>query len=222
MNVLAFDTCFAACSVAVQRGDVITSRWEAMAQGHAERLIPMIAETMVEAGLSFEDLDRIGVTTGPGSFSGTRIGVAAARAFALSHHLPLVALPPLALMARQAGELVGGERPILVVVDVRRGEVYAQLFEAGGLNAVSGPQLLSAAAGAEIARTHRAMVVGSGAESIAALAPECPAAHPDLLPDARYAVTLVSLSAATTASVAPLYLRPPDAKPSATASLPRH
>ena len=218
MNVLVFDTCFAACSVAVQRGDAMSSRWEPMAQGHAERLIPMIAETMVEAGLSFDNLDRIGVTVGPGSFSGTRIGVAAARAFALSHQIALVGLSPLALMARQAAELEGAGRPILVAVDVRRGEVYAQLFDEHGLAAATPPQLLSVEEAAETARTSGAIVVGGGAAGIAAIAQGCKSALPDLQPDAQYAVTLVSSSAATTASVAPLYLRPPDAKPSATAA----
>ena len=79
MNILAFDTCFDACSVAVRRDDgaVIAER-VLMRRGHAEALLPMIERTMQAAGLSFGDLERIAVTHGPGTFTGTRVGMAAA------------------------------------------------------------------------------------------------------------------------------------------------
>ena len=104
MNVLAFDTCFDACSVAAGRGlrsltPVIAERFEGMQLGQAERLMPMIKETMLEAGMTYEMLDRIAVTVGPGTFTGTRIGVAAARALSLVCGAPIVAVSSLALMA---------------------------------------------------------------------------------------------------------------------------
>ena len=84
MKILAFDTCFDGCSVCVaeQRGAAVvalSSRMERFETGHAERLIPMIGEAMDETRVAFGDLDRIAVTVGPGTFTGTRIGIAAAR-----------------------------------------------------------------------------------------------------------------------------------------------
>ncbi|MDP1908125.1 MAG: tRNA (adenosine(37)-N6)-threonylcarbamoyltransferase complex dimerization subunit type 1 TsaB, partial [Hyphomicrobium sp.] len=84
MNILAFDTCFDGCSVCVaeRRGDTVVPLgflMERFETGHAERLIPMIGEAMQQARLSFDHLGRIAVTVGPGTFTGTRIGVAAAR-----------------------------------------------------------------------------------------------------------------------------------------------
>ena len=87
MNILSFDTCFDACSVAAGRGlrtltPSISFAFEAMQKGHAERLLPMVETVMSEAGLAFGALDRIAVTCGPGTFTGTRICVSAARALA--------------------------------------------------------------------------------------------------------------------------------------------
>ncbi len=231
MNILAFDTSLEACSVAVQSrgGDGVArtaARFEPMVQGHAERLVPMIAEVMAEARLSFGEIERIGVTIGPGSFTGTRMSVAAARAFALAHHAPLVGLSSLAVMAvgaaEQAAGLGAGERPILVAVDVRRGEAACQLFAPSGLAVLSEPRLLPIEHAAEMARLQRPFVVGSAAAAVAEAAGaggDVLAGLPGLLPDARYAVILVQSSLETSLSVVPLYLRPPDAKPPARATV---
>src|SRR6202049_1267733 len=126
MNVLAFDTCLGAVSVAVRwqgpAGDWLTRHaHEARERGHAERLMPMMAEVMDEAELAFSDLDRIAVTVGPGTFTGVRVGVAAARGLALASGAALVGATTLAVMAHQASELLGparrGERALAVAVD---------------------------------------------------------------------------------------------------------
>ncbi|HYG28089.1 MAG TPA: tRNA threonylcarbamoyladenosine biosynthesis protein TsaB, partial [Caulobacteraceae bacterium] len=68
MKVLSLDTCLPACSAAVLDGDlVLASAFEPMVKGHQERLATMVREVMQEAGIAFDDLDRIGVTVGPGS-----------------------------------------------------------------------------------------------------------------------------------------------------------
>src|SRR5688572_6077654 len=87
MIILAFDTCFDGCSVCVaelREGIVVarSAKMERFETGHAERLIPMIGEAMEEARLRFDELQRIAVTVGPGTFTGTRIGIAAARSLA--------------------------------------------------------------------------------------------------------------------------------------------
>ena len=136
MNILAFDTCLGALSVAVRwrgaGGEWLTRHaHEVRERGHAERLMPMMAEVMEEAGLAFSDLGRIAVTVGPGSFTGVRVGVAAARGLALASGIATVGATSLAVMARQADERLGearGGRLLAVAVDARRGSVYLQLF----------------------------------------------------------------------------------------------
>src|SRR5262245_21271937 len=135
MNVLAFDTCLGALSVAVRwkgtHGEwLLRDRFELREGGHAERLMPMIAETMQDAGLAFSGLERIAVTVGPGTFTGVRGRVAAARGLALASGRPVVAATSLAVMAHRAEELLGprDEGVLAVVVDARRGMVYIQLF----------------------------------------------------------------------------------------------
>lgn len=221
MRVLAFDTCFDACSVAVAdhgRRDVVvlSARIEHFQTGHAERLIPMIGEAMDEAGVRFEDIDRIAVTVGPGTFTGTRIGIAAARALALATGAATVGASSLAVMAEVARHHVPG--PLAVVVDARRGEVYAQTFgPGGGSDATSPPQLLSLAAAAQLGAGAPIIFVGSAAEAVAALAAQAGyparAALPGLLPDAAALVRIAAVLPVSTAPLVPFYLRPPDAKP---------
>jgi tRNA threonylcarbamoyladenosine biosynthesis protein TsaB len=231
MTILAFDTCFDACSVALLPGGngPIVSRFEAMSTGHAERLVPMIGEVVEQSGLAFERIDRIAVTVGPGTFTGTRIGVAAARALALALDRPVVAETSLSVMAEElADEFAAGAAPaeqeILIAMDARRDEVYCQLFrgrEALTVPAVLPPRTAAALGQAEIALT----AAGSAAEAIAAAARELgrpvQAMRGDLLPSALYLAKRAALRPAGTDAVAPLYLRPADAKPQIGKSIPR-
>ncbi|MEM5709777.1 tRNA (adenosine(37)-N6)-threonylcarbamoyltransferase complex dimerization subunit type 1 TsaB, partial [Elizabethkingia meningoseptica] len=79
MNILAIETSGAACSAALLCGGALLERSEPMARGHAERLIPLIGEVLAEAGAAYADLDLVAVTVGPGTFTGMRVGLAAAR-----------------------------------------------------------------------------------------------------------------------------------------------
>ncbi|MGZ8364529.1 MAG: tRNA (adenosine(37)-N6)-threonylcarbamoyltransferase complex dimerization subunit type 1 TsaB, partial [Caulobacteraceae bacterium] len=97
--VLGLDTALTACSVAVIDGDaVLASRSEPMTRGHQERLAPMVAEVMAEAGIAFDALDRIGVTIGPGGFTGLRVGLAFAKGLALALDIPCVGVTTLAAL----------------------------------------------------------------------------------------------------------------------------
>lgn len=233
MNILAFDTCFNACSVAAARGlggaqPETSEHVEAMASGHAERLMPMIREAMAAVRLTFGELDRIAVTAGPGSFTGTRITVAAARALALSTGVPIVAFSSLAVMAahpmaaftRRAGDLA-------IAVDARRGEVYFELFprldsEAGEL---SGPALLTYAAAAELLSTDGpTTVAGSGAEAVVsaarALGRDAEAILPDLVPRIGDILADAMTLPPLTTPLKPAYARPPDARPPSSPARP--
>ena len=169
MNVLAFDTCLGGVSVAVRwqgaRGEWLScDRFELREGGHAERLMPMIAEVMEEAGLAFADLERIAVTVGPGTFTGVRGGVAAARGLALASGVAVVGATSLAVMAHGADELLGprNEQLLAVAVDARRGMVYLQLF-ADAQDRTSQPLLLAPEEVAALVGAKPVTVVGSGA-----------------------------------------------------------
>ena len=222
MNILAFDTCFDGCSVCVAEragGPVaeLSALMERFETGHAERLIPMIGDAMSKAGLDFDRLDRIAVTTGPGTFTGTRIGVAAARALALACGAKTVGVSSLAVMAEVAKRDITPEQ-LAVVVDARRGEVYAQLFGSdGGLDARSPPLLLSIDKAAQLGGNAPVVFVGSGAAAVATVASgqgrDASSHFPDLLPNAMALAFIAAALRATDDPLIPFYLRPPDAKP---------
>jgi len=131
MNILAFDTSGAACSAAVlRRGEVVAHRFVAMERGHAEALLPMIRDVMAEAGLDWSGLSRIAVTTGPGAFTGIRIGLAAARGLALASSLPLYGVSTFEAVASACG--IEGAGPLLVALESRREAVFVQLFRPDG------------------------------------------------------------------------------------------
>src|SRR3990172_3738504 len=174
MNVLAIDSCLGAVSVAVRWRDAggewrMRDAYEARSAGHAERLMPMIAEIMGTAGLAFSDLNRLAVTIGPGSFTGVRTGVAAARGLALAAGLPVVGATSLAVMAHRANALLGAARAgrlLAVAVDARRETVYFQLFplEPAEIGAAA---LLAPRDAARQIGDRPAIVVGSGAAAVA-------------------------------------------------------
>ncbi len=131
--LLAIDAAGKSCSAAVwQAGRVTAQAREVMARGQSERLVPMIEAVMAEASLDYAALDAIAVTRGPGGFTGVRIGLATARGLAMACGCPLIgvsnfeavaaAVPP----ARRAG------RRLLVLLDAKRAELYAQAFDDGG------------------------------------------------------------------------------------------
>jgi tRNA threonylcarbamoyladenosine biosynthesis protein TsaB len=132
VNVLGFDTSTAATAVCVARdGEAASERWpepEALSgpPGHARELMPAVAAAMEEAGLAFAELDAIAVGVGPGTFTGLRIGVATARALAGSAGVELRPVSSLAALAAGAGA-----DPALALIDAKRGELFAALYEAG-------------------------------------------------------------------------------------------
>ncbi|MEO8115638.1 MAG: tRNA (adenosine(37)-N6)-threonylcarbamoyltransferase complex dimerization subunit type 1 TsaB [Phenylobacterium sp.] len=204
--VLGLDTCLSACSVAVlDGGRALAWESEVMARGHQERLAPMAERVMAEAGLGFGELQRIGVTVGPGSFTGLRVGLAFAKGLASALALPAVGVGTLEALAAEAEGLV------FAVIDARRDQVYLQGFEAG--RALMAPDVLpvgiAAARLAELAMGRPLTLVGSGAPLLADLAPGA-----QLIPaegaDARQVARLAA--AASPGRLTPLYLRAPDAR----------
>ena len=231
MNVLAFDTCFGACSAAVLLQDGVEERliwrYEEMTTGQAERLIPMIGEVLQEVGRKLQSLDAIVVTEGPGTFTGTRIGIAAARGFALASKLPIRATTSLHVMARRAARELGGvpaDHGLAVCVDARAGQVFVQLFEPTSVEPLNEAAVLAPEAAAGLSPGQPLFCVGSGAaivaEAAARLGRSASSQLPKLQPDARDLARMAA-TLAVRSPLVPLYLRPPDAKPQIGKSLPR-
>jgi tRNA threonylcarbamoyladenosine biosynthesis protein TsaB len=204
----------------------LAERCETRTGGHAERLMPMISEAMEEAGLAFADLDRIAVTVGPGTFTGVRGGVAAARGLALASGLPVVTATSLAVMAHGAREMLQGHGADLlaVAVDARRGMVYLEIDDLAQARAAREPLLLTHQEAAALIGTRRGVVVGSGAVAVASAIADAggrvEACLTDLEPRARWLASLAE-TLTPTHPVRPLYLRAPDAKPQADKALTR-
>ena len=229
MNILALDTSMGACSAAVLRTDGATrglfARQEAMTRGHAEALMPMVADVMEEARLPFAKIDRIAATTGPGSFTGVRIAIAAARGLALVTHAKLFGTDSLSVMAkvaRASGAL--GSGPFAVAVDARRGMLYYGTYDETGRRR-EGPLLIAPAAAATLLPYDVHLAVGSGAALLAEAAEArgqfAEAKIAELQPSAASLAEIALESGATVAALRPLYLRPPDAKPQMPAVLRR-
>ncbi len=206
MIVLALDTCLGACSAAILAdGRLAGSFSEPMTRGHQERLAPAVRELMARAMLGFADLDRIGVTIGPGSFTGLRVGLAFAKGLALALDRPCVGVGVLEALAASSQAV-----RCAAVIDAGRGQLYFQPFANGEPLATPANLTLAEATG-WLRRTWAddVTLVGPGAALLAREAPNArfpPLATP--LPEA-----IARLAArAPLAPPRPLYLRAPDAK----------
>ena len=208
MIVLGLDTALGACSAAVTAGgETLAVLSEPMTRGHQERLALMVQETMAQAGLGFDRLDRIGVTVGPGSFTGLRIGLAFAKGLGLALKKPVIGVGSLEALAAS----IAGVDLVLAAIDARRDQIYLQAFSDG--RSVMAPDVLpvetAAARLAEFNPMGEVVIVGSGApllDGMIAGARLEPLAAPDPLAVARLA------AAKPVTPPRPLYLRSPDAK----------
>ncbi len=207
MLCLGLDTALGACSAALVAPDgVVARRWAAMSTGHAEALAPMVDDLMRGADITFPRLTRIAVTTGPGTFTGQRIGLAFARGLALALKIPCIGVTTLEAMAAAARAEMPGH-PVLAAADARRGEVYAALYDAEGAVRAE-PALLPVEAAARLAGPDVALA-GTAAEL---LHPGTGAALTAIRqPDAAF-VAALALDRPDLGPPHPLYLRAPDAK----------
>lgn len=217
MITLAFDTCLDACSVALVDGaqnTVLASRHVLMNRGQAEALFPLIDETVKEAGLAPTDLEQIAVTCGPGTFTGVRIGVAAARGLALSSNLPVVGLTSLQAIALCTVASQAPSKPVASVIDARRDELYLGLYGPDG-TIVRAPVAVPLADAAAQLGQEAYVLAGSGARLIADQLPHCTLSPNPDLPEARLWAPMAAQMPAEATPPLPIYLRAPDAKPPA-------
>jgi tRNA threonylcarbamoyladenosine biosynthesis protein TsaB len=208
-RILALDASGAHLSVAVwDDGTVWAHHDETLARGHAERLPPALAATVAAAGLTFADLDALAVTTGPGSFTGIRVGLAAARGLGFALKIPVVGITSFASVAHALDEELRAGRPVLVLLDSKRADVFAQRF-AADLVPVGEPCALPLESVA--AAIVPPLVVTGDAATLVAAGPEI--AVVPAVPDARVMARLAAsyFAAGIVPPAEPLYLRPPDA-----------
>lgn len=202
MRTLVIETSTTACSVAlIEAGAVVARTHDVVGRGHAERLIPMIAD-LPDGGRA----DRILVDCGPGSFTGVRVGIAAARGLALGWGAEIAGFSSLPLIAAAAFS----ERPthdIAVVVEGGHGEVFMQAFSA---DLSPRTDMVSLRPDAALAALAGRRAVGNGVRWLAALDPALD--FTEALPDAAAAILLPDSLTALPPS--PIYGRAPDAKPS--------
>jgi len=127
MNLLALDTAGAACAVAVRSsGAIVAFESEEMDRGQAEELTPMIGRVMAAAGMKFTDLDHIAVTVGPGSFTGLRIGLAAARGLGLAASVPVGGVSSFDVAAKIAQIAQPGVGFLGVILETKRADYYTR------------------------------------------------------------------------------------------------
>src|SRR5229473_1599499 len=198
MLILAIDTALDACAAAVldiDAGRLIAQESQAMKRGHAEALMPLIARVIKAAGIAFAALDRIAVTTGPGSFTGLRVGLSAARGIALAAE--------------------NREQPVVCAIDARHDHVYFQVVSGDGSSLIR-PRLAPIEAALGASRFGAPHLVGNAAGILAgrwpADAPPPFNVDAQPAPDIAWVAWLGAAVSPDTAPARPFYLRAPDAK----------
>jgi tRNA threonylcarbamoyladenosine biosynthesis protein TsaB len=217
MLILAIDTALDACSAGIldtDAGKLIAQESQAMKRGHAEALMPLIARVMKQSGTTFAALDRIAVTTGPGSFTGLRVGLSAARGFALAADKPAVGLTTLTAYAAPAVSQ-NKEQPVISAIDARHDHVYFQVVRGDGSPLIR-PRVAPIAEALEASRFGAPHLVGNAAGILAdrwpADAPPPFRVDAQPAPDIAWVAWVGAAVSPDSAPARPYYLRAPDAK----------
>jgi tRNA threonylcarbamoyl adenosine modification protein YeaZ len=204
VRLLAIDTAADLCAACVfdtqggERGRAVLD----IGKGHAERLMAVIDEALAKAGSTYADLDAIAVAVGPGSFTGVRVGVAAARGLALALKIPAIGVTTLEALARQAAE---PGRPVIARIEAGRGQAYVAAFSAAGAPTFGPAALAAEEADALMRDMDGETVVAAGKTA-------------DI---ATYARLAAEKAGGAPEKPRPLYLREADAKPQGAFALPR-
>jgi tRNA threonylcarbamoyl adenosine modification protein YeaZ len=224
LRILAIDTALGACAACVAGGDdadILAHESILMERGHAEALLPLLDRLVAGVAGGFASLDRVAVTVGPGSYTGLRVGIAAARAIGLAARVPVVGVTTLsALLAALIAD--DNRRLLAAAIDARRGQVYFQAIAPGGQTIVA-PVLIGAHEAARLLGSGPALIAGTGAPAVAASAIglDILVQHAWPAPDIAWVARLGLVADPAQAAPKPLYLRAPDAQPQATAGIAR-
>lgn len=224
MKLLAVDSAASLCAACVwdtAAGHELGRSVADIGKGHAERIMATIAEALHAAGAEYSELEGLAVSTGPGSFTGVRVGVSTIRGLALALEIPAVGVTTLEAVAAQCRIVFPG-RQVMVAIDAGRGDFYVALYDASGTS-ICDACVLNFADAVSLAVETAAVLCGTGAGKIAE------AAGPlalDTGPEAATAdiaifAQLAALRGPSPQKPKPVYLREPDAKPQAGFILPR-
>lgn len=216
MILLAIDTASALCAASILDSAAQNELGRAvldLGKGHAEHLMGVVHDAMAQAGVDFNQLERIAVAVGPGSFTGVRVGVSAVRGFAMALKIPAVGVTTLEAIAAEAREALGA-RTVMAALDGGRGEIHAAIYDEAGA-CVREPAAMTLQEAAGLARTHAPLLAGSAAATVAGEA----AAGLQIGPagataDIRFYAEL-GAAKQVGEKPKPLYLREADAKPQA-------
>lgn len=211
MRLMVVDTALGLCTVGVFLVDgaglhQLGLRSEPMVKGHSERIAGFARDAAAEAGISFADLDRIGVTVGPGSFTGLRVGLAFAQGLAAALDRPVVGVSALDALAASVPEASS----VAALIDARRGQVYARFRDADGPHGEPEALTLEAASARIAGLASGAVLVGSGAALFTGTGVDIRVLEG---PTAEALARLAAAADPALAPARPLYLRAPDATP---------
>jgi tRNA threonylcarbamoyl adenosine modification protein YeaZ len=226
LRVLAIDTALGACSACiVQAGETLPLAAETipMERGHAEALMPLLDRLSAQVDGGFEGLDRVAVTVGPGSYTGLRVGISAARGIGLAAGIPVVGVSTLS--AFLAPLMVSDRRGLYTAaIDAKHGHIYIQAVAPGGRIIVQ-PGLMTYREAIRLLGSGPLLVAGSAAPMLAAEARiqgvEAHLGDMSAFPDIGWVARLGALADPAQALPKPLYLRDPDAKPQDRAQIAR-
>ena len=226
MRLLAIDTSLPAVSVCFYHGDAqqaVLRETLPMQKGHAEALMPMIERTVMRLDRGFASLDRVAVTVGPGSFTGIRIGVAAARGISLACGIEAVGVSTLAALATPL-LFSEDDRIVAAAIDASHGNVYLSAYGSSG-RVLTSPRLISLSDACRLLAAGQVVAIGSGAEKLCetarALGQEIMVAEREPWPDIVAVAKLGVVADPRTAPARPAYLKAPDVTLSGRSALPR-
>ncbi|BAQ48742.1 MULTISPECIES: tRNA (adenosine(37)-N6)-threonylcarbamoyltransferase complex dimerization subunit type 1 TsaB [Methylobacterium] len=231
MRILAIDTALERCAACIMADDApepLAQESMDLARGHAEALLPLVERVTARVEGGFESLDRVAVTVGPGSYTGLRVGLSAARAVGLACGIPVVGVTTLsALLAPLLAadeDYLGRGYLLAAAIDARHGHVYFQALSQDGGIAVP-PSLLPLSEALRLLGSGPAALAGSAGPALAAAAAAqgqravVPEGH--TAPQIAWVASLGLVADPAHALARPLYLRGPDAQPQDHMRLPR-
>lgn len=226
MRILALDTALGLCSACVydgETGQILSAESLVMDKGHAESLLPLVERVVSRIPDKFRSIERVAVSIGPGSFTGLRVALAAARAFGLALRVPVVGVTTLSAFALPY-LFDESRRVIASVIDARHAHLYAQVMGHDGQILVA-PDVMSITSMADGLAGKRIRVVGNGARLLEAVLVDrgddviCDGDFPG--PDIAAIAQLGMIATPHLSPPTPMYLKPPDALPQQNGRLQR-
>jgi tRNA threonylcarbamoyladenosine biosynthesis protein TsaB len=222
MRLLAIDTAAgpcAACVFDVASGEVAGREVRDIGKGHAEHLMDVIDTAMRRAGTGFAGLGAVAVSVGPGSFTGVRVGVSAARGFAMALKVPAIGVTTLEAIAAEARASFG-PRHVLGALDAGRGEIHAALYDGSG-TLCYGPAVVTIEEALSLAEACAAVVAGSAVPILAGARPGLEVGPAGATADIGTYAMIAAAKGGSSERPRPVYLREADARPQAGFVLPR-